>query len=431
MKTRGLVYATLASHRMRPRIQLFPLLPLVLVGLVPPAWTATLGTPPAPTDLHVVCYVSPAGSPTNSGTPQSPWSVAYALDHAVAPSTISFLPGTYPSIVVTRPGLQLLSPTKWAAVILGSTNMHGIEVDAGNTIIDGFQISHTFIDGIKLNASSNTVRNCWIHHAGWGDPSAQTNSTGIYTGQGIYGGCHQRNTIEYNLIEYNGIWVGHDHGIYLCGTNHIIRGNVIRHNWTYGVQLYTGYAGESCSGIQIYNNLVYGNGVCDNGRNCLTVWAGPPGAGVATTNYIFNNTLIADTYYPVVCDYGFVGLTNNLILGSYDGSLIGVDGATLWCDYNLLTNALHVGSGVLDGGHNIVTTNQPGFVNPSNGLFWLLPTSPARSVANPQTSPPVSFFGVVQTGVTDIGAFQFNLSLSADTRVLDPSPPNPDYWAMP
>jgi hypothetical protein len=408
------------------------LLGSAVAGWALPAGAATQGPPP-PINVHVVynCFVSPGGTGANSGTADSPWSLNYALGQVGPSSTINLLPGTYPSVVVSRPGLTLRAAVKWTAVILGSTNMHGVEIDADDTTVDGLQVSHSYIDGIKLNSSGDTVRNCWIHHSGLGDPNAQANTNGTYTGQGIYGGCHENNFIENNLIEYNGVWTGHDHGIYLCGTNAVIRGNVIRHNWTYGIQLYTGYPGESCSGIQVYNNLVYGNGLCDGGRNCLTVWAGPPGSGAATTNYVFNNTLVADTYYPVVANYGFLGLTNNIILGAYDGSVIGGYGALLGCDYNLFTNAVHVGDGVMNGGHNLVTTASPGFVNAANGLFWLRTDSPARGAADPNLVPPMDFFDQTQPGAADLGAFQFNSILSTDTRVLDPSPAVPDYWTLP
>lgn len=372
-------------------------------------------------------FVSPTGSSSNLATAGSPWPVNYALSRAQSGDVISLVPGTYPSIVVRTPGVILRSTAKWAATVAGSPGLHGIQVDATNVVIDGVEVSHSYIDGIKLNSSGNTVRNCWIHHSGLGDPNAVVNTNASYTGQGIYSGCYANNTIEKNLIEYNGIWIAHDHGVYIAGTNNIIRGNVLRHNWAYGLQLFSGYAGESCCAIQVYNNLIYGNGVCDAGRNCLTVWAGPPGSGVMTTNYVFNNTLVADTYYPVICDSGYLGLSNNIILGAYDGTLIAVDGGTIWSSYNCFTNAVRASDVVVDGGHNVVATN-PGFVNAANGLFWLTSTSPARGSANKTLIPPIDFFGNSQSSCNDAGAFQYNALYETDTRILEPSPAYPDYW---
>jgi hypothetical protein len=392
-------------------------------------WAAAL--PPAPLNLHVLSnyYVSVSGSATNSGSVDSPLALSSALSKALPGDVIVLLPGTYPSIVIRTPGLTLRSLSKWMATVVGSPAMHGIEVNSNNVVIDGLEVSHSYIDGIKLNASGVTVRNCWIHHSGLGDTNAVANTNESFTGQGIYSGAHDHNTIERNLIEYNGIWIGHDHGVYISGTNHVIRGNVLRHNWTYGLQLYTGYAGESCSGIAVYDNLIYANGNCDNGRNCLTVWAGPPGSGVMTTNYVFNNTLIASTYYPVICDSGYLALSNNIILGSYDGTLIAVDGGTIWSDHNCFTNTLRVGNGIVDGGHNLIVSD-PGFVNAGQGLFWLTANSPARGSADPAVMPPVDFFGMPQTSYTDIGAFQYNQLYETDIRVLDPSSSDPDYWLV-
>ncbi len=400
-------------------------LPIVVVLMCLSGWAAT---PQPPVNLRFIgkFFVAPDGVAANSGTANSPWSLRQALARVAPSSTIVLLPGTYPSIVIATPGLTLRSETKWAAKVLGSPARHGIEVNATNVVLDGLQVAYSYIDGIKLNAGANTVRNCWIHHSGLGDAQASPNTNATYTGQGIYSGCHQNSSIEYNLIEYNGVWIGHDHGIYISGTNHVVRGNVIRHNWTYGLQVYTDYTNQACSGISIYNNLIYGNGAGNDGRNCITVWAGPPGAGVSTTNYIFNNTLAAATYYPVICDYGFLAVSNNIILGSYDGILAAEDGGTIWYDHNLFTNTVPVRSGLVSGGHNIVAAN-PGLVNSGSGLFWLTSASPARGLADTSIVPPFDFFGRPLSAVSDVGAFQYDPVLGADIRVLDPSP-SPDYW---
>jgi hypothetical protein len=395
--------------------------------------------PTTPTNLHVLqfvgnnYYAATTGSSSNSGLSiNSPWPLSLAISQAGPSNVITLLPGTYPSIDIARPelsSLTLRSQIKWAAKIQGSPVMHGISIGVGvsNIVIDGLQVDHAFIDGIKINGSGNTVRNCWIHHSGLGNPSAAPNGDASFSGQGVYIGCYNNNTIEYSLIESNGVWNGNDHGIYISGTNCVVRGNVLRYNWAYGLQLYTGYAGQSCCGLKVYDNLIYRNGICNGGRNCLTVWAGPPAGNVGTTNYVFNNTLISDTWNPVVADGGYLALSNNIILGSYDGSVAGVDGAVIWCDYNLLTNTLHAGNGVVNGGHNIIT-NGASFVNAGNGLFSLRSYSPARGVANGSVIPPVDFFGKNQSSVADVGAFQYSPLYESDTRVLDPSPTNPDYW---
>ncbi len=401
----------------------------IAVFLAMSGWAATNPLPPLNLRFVSNFFVSPSGSPTNAGTLDSPVSLGQALSKAAPSSVITLLPGSYPSLVITTPRLTIRAQTKWTATVTGSPAMHGIEIDATNVVIDGLEVSHSYIDGIKLNSSGNTVRNCWIHHSGLGDPNATPNTNGTYTGQGVYSGAHANNLIELNVIEYNGVWIGYDHGLYISGTNHVVRGNVIRHNWAYGAQLYTGYLGESCSGISVYDNLIYGNGAGDGGRNCITVWAGPPGAGVMTTNYVFNNTLISSTYYPVICDYGYLGLTNNIILGSFGGSLAVADGGTIWADYNCLTNTMAARNGIIDGGHNRIIAD-PGFVSANRGLFWLTSSSPARGAANGAIVPPVDFFGKAQAAVTDVGAFQYSSSLQSDTRVLDPSN-NPDYWSLP
>ena len=115
-------------------------------------------------------FVSPSGSPTNSGTVTSPWpSVGFALNNATGGDVITLLPGTYAEAVVV--GLSgtaehptvLRSQPKWQAVIQGSPS-HGIYIADGvsNVVIDGLQVVAAAIDGVKVGSYA-TVRNCWIH----------------------------------------------------------------------------------------------------------------------------------------------------------------------------------------------------------------------------------------------------------------------------
>ena len=201
-----------------------------------------------------------------------------------------------------------------------------------------------------------------------------------------------------------------DHGIYLSGTNDVVRCNVIRWNKCYGCQFYID-APASSAECQFYNNLVYSN------LNALTVWS-PTGQ----TNYVFNNTLLSDRYV-LLADYGTLCVTNNILIGPSARRIFCTqDGAAIWADYNLIS-----ASGRRRGPHDVMV-DQPGFVNAGRGLFWLLADSPARGVAAEGIVPPVDFFGVEQNRVLDVGAFQYRGHLIGDARVLDPLPANPDYW---
>lgn len=364
-------------------------------------------------------FAGPAGSSSNSGlSTNSSWSLSYALSMAGPSNMITLLPGTYPSIQITASGTTLRSQIKWGARVVGSPGTHGVVTVAGvsNVIVDGLEVAYSYIDGVKFNGPNNTVRNCWIHHAGKGDPNAVVNTNSSFTGQGVSAHDQYGTIVENNLIENCGVWLRHDHRIYLNGTNCVIRNNVIRDNLQYGVQLYD-YPNE-CSGIQVYNNLIYNN------NSGLTVWADS-----GYTNYVYNNTIVVASNYCVVSMYGHL-LAKNNILAVQSGWWPTVDpenGSVVETDYNLVNKSPQ---SPYPGGPHDVVASQPGFVKFANGLYWLSSTSPARNAGNPQIASPVDFFGRSGTAVRDIGAFQYSDVLAADTRVLDPITPGSDYWSV-
>ncbi len=347
-------------------------------------------------------FVSPTGCETNAGTESAPLgSIAAALRQASGGDVITLLPGTYAEAVVVEVSGTAKHPTtirsqrKWEAIIKPPAG-HGVYTADGVThvLIDGLQVSGAMIDGIKVGSYA-TVRNCWIHHAAH---------------QGLAAHNTRETVVEYNLIEHNGTDNRLDHGIYLNGTNDIVRGNVVRWNKTYGCQIYYDppYSSANC---QFYNNLVYGN------RDALTVWS-PAGQ----TNYVFNNTLVAGNYV-ILADFGTVCVTNNILVGASPKRLLHADDeARIWDDYNLMS--IRPPS---RGPHDL-TVSSPGFLNPRAGLFWLRWDSPARGAAAKSTVPPVDFFGRAEHKAYDLGAMQYRARYTNDRRMLDPAA-CPDYWS--
>lgn len=365
-------------------------------------------------------FVGATGSIVNTGlSTNSPWPLDYALSQATPSNIITLLPGTYPSIAIPTSGLTLRSQTKWGARVIGSPGAHGIVTQTGvsNVVVDGFEVAYSYIDGVKFNGPNNTVRNCWIHHAGKGDPNAVVNTDMSFTGQGVAAHDQYGTLIENNLIENCGVWMRHDHGIYLNGTNCVIRNNVIRNNLAYGIQLYD-YPSE-CADTQVYNNLIYNN---DAG---VTVWADS-----GYTNYLYNNTIIAPSNYCVISEYGRIIVKNNILLvtSGWWPTIGPGNGSVVETDYNLVSKS--PAPPYPGGPHDVVASN-PGFVNQSNGLFWLTSNSPARGMANSSVSPPIDFFGRSDSLVSDVGAFQYSATLAGDSRILDPAPPGLDYWSLP
>ena len=331
-----------------------------------------------------------------------PWpSVAFAFSNIAPGDVITLLPGSYSESVIIELSGTTQNPTvirsqrKWEAVLKSSSG-HGIYVADGvsNVVIDGIQVVGAAIDGVKVGNFA-TVRNCWIRGC-------------VRQGVSAHNTCGT--IIERNLVEHNGTDPAFDHGMYLSGTNLVVRGNVVRWNKTYGCQIYADPPASS-SDCRIYCNLIYGN------RDALTVWSGP-----GQTNHVFNNTLISDRYV-VIANGGTLCVTNNILSGIKAQQILSAEnGATILADYNLTPVP-----GRWRGDHDLKASDA-GFANPTAGLFWLRRTSPALGMAAENQPPPVDFFGRKHARTLSPGAFEFQSRLASDDRVLDPSPPRPDYW---
>jgi hypothetical protein len=224
---------------------------------------------------------------------------------------------------------------------------------------------------------------------------------------------------ENNLSEWNGNAAGFDHGIYLGGTNCIVRNNVCRYNDGYGIQFQNTAPNDAPKGCVAYNNLCYGN--IGGGEGGQIVFYSTTGSG---TNAAFGNTFFAPSGRSAVnlTGAGRFYLTNNIIISANAG-IEAYGGAVINADYNFAPRALGY-----SGPHDVVNTYF-GLVTTNKGTYWLAADSPARGKALSIMAGPVDFFSNPQTSATDIGAFQYNSTLASDTRVLDPSPANPNYWS--
>ena len=390
------------SNPARARAMTHPRLK-VLLTTVFSVWFALL------TCAATTYYVAPNGSSVNTGlSTTSPWTLSYAMSRVGPNNTIVFLPGTYPTTTFSTPGIVYRALDKWTAIFAASSSTQPVvsiyPASATGCVLDGFQITGGASgSGVYIVANDSTVQNCWIHHNG--------------TTQYHYGiEQHDLNGItnQFNLIEYNGV-TGSDHGIYCNGTNVVIRGNVLRYNAGAGAQVYrmsSQNLNEWTYNVFIYGNLMYGNNL-----NAMTM-----GSQSGSNFFIFNNTFVQNNSSAVL-------YINDSSVGN-----AGHQRAVACC-----TNNIFVGSSIVQGynalfqgDHNYTNSSVSGvgFVNVANGLYWLTSGSPARNRANTSIIPPMDFLGKVQISVNDVGAFEYSAAYASDTRVLDPSPANPDYWVV-
>ena len=367
-------------------------------------------------------YVSPTGSSGNSGLSTSvPWPLQYAMNTVANGDTIMLMDGVYTAAsefsIYSRNNVTIKAINKWKAIIANNGNF-GIYCDSSGAtrtdhmIVDGLCVSNTILTAGVAICNYSTVRNCWI---------VGNNKDGISAS----GPNSSNNIIEYNLIEDNDKFNDSlHHGMYISGSGNIVRGNVVRNNHAgFGIQLYTEDVGHYETNNLVYNNLTYGHTtvaglVIYNANGIYTTLTG--------TNYVFNNTIL-DGFYT---SWGTVMVSNNIILPNVNTPNQGIYPGTsrpptIYADYNassaVLTNI---------GGHDIITNNI-GFVNSANGLYWLKSDSAVRGKAKTTVFSSPDFFGNTISSVTDIGAFQYNSLYASDTRTLDPSgTTGADYWTI-
>lgn len=246
--------------------------------------------------------VSPIGNDgTGDGTPAAPYaSLRAALTAAGPQGTVVAADGTYDYVEFAAGDAgasghptTLKAANKWGARIIPTAAHHGILIADGcdYAVIDGFRVSGGTLDGIKTNADHTTVENCWIHDNG---------------GQGVLGAGAAYTTVDSCLIERNGTASG-EHGIYIDSDNAVVRNNVVRNNYDFGIHC---YLAAGVDNITVENNISY-----DNTSSAIIV----QGKGAAGTISINNNVACqgaSSTLAPISlrgCNGAVVA--NNIMIG--------------------------------------------------------------------------------------------------------------------
>jgi parallel beta-helix repeat protein len=332
-------------------------------------------------------YVATDGKPDSDGSPGKPWpTVEHALSKVGGGHTIVVKPGIYRGPIQIakqfagtreRPTV-IQSEVKWKAVIIGAEYHVISNADGCDWVtVDGFEVMGGRYDGVKMNGDHNVVRNCWVHN---------NKSMGI--------AMHNQKggVIENNLIEFNGGHVQFDHGVYADGDGLTVRGNVVRHNASFGLHLY-----PSIKNSRVENNLVHGQV-----RRRGIIVSCPEGGG---KNVIANNAVVEDQPLTIWNGNGEI-VANNILLctersrSGEGGQAFSFDNGTtnILVDYNLTAAGVAADVAATDmrrrtplGPHNL--TGDPRFLDPTRGVFWLRQDSPAIGKGSAQYAPPTDFWG--------------------------------------
>ena len=357
---------------------------------------ATIATVEAPlaTSQKADYFVAVTGNDNNPGTNDKPFaSIKHAYSVAVPGNLILVKAGTYTETgtygleiaktATAEKPITIKSEVKWGAKLdLKNINdgQHNRIMTLGGSynIIDGFEMTGGFIEGISLyNAINCSVINCNINHNGnIGIASSTDGQDGIFSSSNSTGNQYLR-----NYIHHNGRTATHnqlDHGLYLTGDNELVAYNIITHNTAWGIQI-----------IGATNSRIYNNVCAWNGESGVLLWRDLVNLEVK------NNILYSNTKYGIhstVGDFGDVG--SNIIIEN-----------NIYYKNNLGDNLLNVPSKIIIGSNKL--NIDPLFVDSKNDDFHILLGSPAINYGF-NWSQSQDFDGFSKNGTNwDIGAFEF------------------------
>jgi hypothetical protein len=330
----------------------------------------TTTTSPAPTPQSGPSYyISTTGSDSNPGTQSSPWLTLNHAASAVATpgSTVMLMAGTYTQDVNISKGGSAGTPITYesypgqTATVVGRLRIaRGADyVTIQNLTLVGNPNNPSDLPSPEINANHVTIANNDISNA----------HTAICLGIGSEGtvyGTGNYATITGNRIHDCGVLpaLNHEHGIYVeDATNLVIDNNQIYNNADRGIQFYPDLAGSVIDQVDVYHNVIEGNGegILFSGNN-----------GYSASNINVHNNLITfsairnnvESYYPSGTNPG----TGNIVQSN--------------CIYGGVRDSGNGGIDASSGGFSLVnnTVADPLYINRAAQNYGLQTGSPCAAI---------------------------------------------------
>lgn len=348
-----------------------------------------------------------------AGTIGAPWrTFAYACTQLSGPGdTIIVRGGAYNEGLNSNPGgVGLKSGSSWSLpfTITGypgetvTITRGSMNTPIGCTQAESYIIFQDMIIDGQHNAGENTI--------GGDGPTHHLRYLGLEVknagNQGIGHAGNFHEIISCNIHSNGDNVPDPDHGIYLSGTDVIVRDCLLHNNAFSGLQAYPATAER----WQIYNNRAYANPVvgiqvcgpdhlvhhnlCYNNGNTGLELGVPDSGNGATRTGVYFNVCYANVDYGIYVTSSSVDaiLKNNACWGSnrdiyIENSVLQASGTVF--THNITGNAIvNDGSGG-SSSNNVLGT--PGWANPGAGIFTITTASPAHWSQNP---------GVAIAGIT-------------------------------
>ena len=302
--------------------------------------------PPAPLPAGAR-FVSPSGSDSNPGTESAPWrTLAKAISAARPGDTVVFRTGTYgargtntaanTSGTAAAPITFMGYPDEPKPEILGRLKIDGSYLDFNGFLFNG----PTGDVGGNAGCAEHPGESVLVDIGGSNDKVTHSEVRNSYGNAGIYvsAGSGTGIQISHNWIHDNGGFgvcgeglVNGQHGIYWHRGAGRIYDNIIEHNWTRGVQLYS----------DAHNVLVEYNRIVWNGR------AGVIQGGSSSDNRVSDNIVAGNAWNGQCGVYDYNGaalqVTGNVLWHNYDSNTCG-SGMTL--SANITADPLFVGANI-------------------------------------------------------------------------------------
>ncbi|HEV2494752.1 MAG TPA: choice-of-anchor D domain-containing protein [Terriglobia bacterium] len=338
-------------------------------------------------------FVAPTGSDANSGSVGSPWlTLQKAFNSSVAGDVICLRAGTYPSQSTTTYS-QIMNTSGVAgnpitvqnypgeaATVQGNTRINGAYIILkGTAITPPYGLVFTIgaaglaIDAIDvLNTHDVTVDHIEIE--GFDSRAGYSQSNGC-NNQVLGSYIHDNGS---STSSGNGIsWGSTSSG---CTNGGLIANNVIEHNTSIGIQLYSGGSSTTPSNVVVEENTF-----ADQGAYGITVWG--------------DNNVVADNVA-----YGNGDAVNDTQGALYKGTSNVVDHNVTFSPTSRSRSGWYLAGGCC------LTNNlasDPLFVSPSTRDWHLTSTSPAIGYSNTSHVQPVDKDGVTRGPDYDAGAYQY------------------------
>jgi uncharacterized protein YjdB len=260
------------------------------------------GTATVTTTVRPGYYVAPHGSSSGSGTPSSPWSLAYALGSAggrIQPGdTVWLRGGTYRGApfrstltgTATRPIVVRQYPGERAIVDGAGATSDNFVVAGAYAWFWGFELMNSDPTRTTSSTANDVRKNLLVNNA---SHTKYMNLVLRDGGVAFYNYPSQVDVEIVGCIIYNNGWQGpdrgHGHALYLKSYNGpvIVRDNVLFNQFGYGVHAYTNAGSGQLNNMWFEGNVAFNNGTLSTNSTSSNILLG--GADYATGDVFQGN----------------------------------------------------------------------------------------------------------------------------------------------